>query len=138
MSAPPEEPRHASPARTAGGAESTRWLWFAARVGFAALAVWVAVFEPWDADGDGRVSMHEALLFVVRFLAFPLHLLLGLTPAPVLDALGLPPDAHWPSSAAVAVVVSLPLWGLMLIGGLLAEAWLERAAAARRARKGAA
>ena len=94
MSAPPEEPRHGPPARTAGGAESTRWLWFAATVGFAALAVWVAVSEPWDANADGRISVHEWLLFVVRFLAFPLHLLLSLTPAPVLDALGMPPDAH--------------------------------------------
>ncbi len=76
-------------------------------------------------------------LVVVRFLAFPLHLLLSLTPAPVLHSLGLP-DAHWPSSAAVAVAVSLPLWGILLIGGLLAEAWLERASETRRARKGRA
>ncbi len=138
MSAPPEEPKHGPPVRTAGGAESTHRLWFLARVGFAALALGVAVSEPWDANGDGRVSVREALLFVVRFLAFPLHLLLSLMPAPVLDALGLPPDAHWPSSAVFAVAVSLPLWGILLIGGLLAEAWLERAAAARRARKGAA
>jgi hypothetical protein len=137
MSAPPEEPKHGPPVRTAGGAESTHRLWFLARVGFAALALWVAVSEPWDANGDGRVSMHEALLFVVRLLAFPLHLLLSLTPAPVLHFLGLP-DAHWPSSAVFAVAVSLPLWGILLIGGLLAEAWLERAAAARRARRGAA
>ena len=121
------------------GVESTRWLWFVARLGFAALAVWVAMFEPWDVNADGRISPHEALLFAVRFLAFPLHLLLSLTPpAPVLDALGLPPDAHWPSSAVFAVAVSLPLWGILLIGGLLAEAWLERASEARRARKGAA
>ncbi len=135
MSAPPEEPRFGPPARTAGRAESNRWLWFAVRVGFAALAARVAVSEPWDADGDGRVSVHEALLFVVRFLAFPLHVLLSLTPAPVLHALGLP-DAYWPSSAIVAVAASLPLWGLLLIGGLFAEAWLERASEARRARKG--
>jgi hypothetical protein len=137
LSAPPEEPRHGSPAVAAGGAEATRRLWFAARVGFAALAVWVAVTEPWDGDGDGRVSVHEALLFVVRFLAFPLHLLLSITPAPLLHAVGLP-DAHWPPSAIVAVAASLPLWGLVLIGGLLAEAWLERASEARRARKGTA
>ena len=119
------------------GAEATpRWLWFAARVGFAALAASVAFSEPWDANGDGRLSVHEVLLFAVRFLAFPLHLLLSLTPAPVLHALGLP-DAYWPSSAVVAVVVSLPLWGVLLIGGLFAEAWIERAADARRARKGA-
>ena len=135
MSAPPEEPRHGPPAAAAvGGAESAHRLWFAARVGFAALALWVAVTEVWDANGDGRISVHEALLFVVRFLAFPLHLLLSLTPAPALHALGLP-DAYWPSSAAVAVAASLPLWGLVLIGGLLAEAWLERASQARRARR---
>jgi hypothetical protein len=40
------------------------------RVGFAALAAWVAVTEPWDANGDGRLSIHEVLLFAVRFLAF--------------------------------------------------------------------
>ena len=118
------------------GAEATRWLWFAARVGFAALAAWVAVSEPWDANRDGRLSVREVLLFAVRFLAFPLHLLLSLTPAPVLHALGLA-DAYWPSSAVVAVVISLPLWGVLLIGGLFAQAWIERAADARRARKGA-
>ncbi len=137
MSASPEEPRHGPPARTAGGADATRWFWFAARVGFAALALWVAISEPWDANGDGRVSVHEVLLFGVRFLAFPLHVLLSLTPAPVLHFLGLP-DAYWPSSAVFAVVLSLPLWGVLLIGGLLVEAWLERAAEARRARKGIA
>jgi len=117
------------------GAESTRCLWFMARVGFAAAAVWVAVSEPWDASGDGRILVHEALLFPVRFFAFPLHLLLSLTPAPVLHALGLP-DAHWPSSALIAVVVSLPVWGLLLIGGLLAEAWLERLPSTGPARTG--
>jgi hypothetical protein len=110
----------------------THRLWFMFRVGFALLAVWVAVAEPWDANGDGRISPHEVLLFPVRFLAFPLHVLLSLTPSPVLHALGLP-DAYWPSSAVLAVVVSLPLWGLLLIGGLLAEAWLERASTARQA-----
>ena len=79
----------------AGGAESsTLWIWFAVRVCLASVAAWIAVSEPWDANGDGRISLHEVLLFVVRFLAFPLHLLLSLTPAPVLDALGLPPDAY--------------------------------------------
>jgi len=70
----------------------------------------------------------------VRFLAFPLHVLLSLTPSPVLHALGLP-DAFWPSSAVLAIVISLPLWGLLLIGGLVAEAWLERVSAARHARE---
>jgi hypothetical protein len=106
--------------------QSTRWLWFGFRVCFAALAVWVAVTERWDSNGDGRTSVHEVLLFVVRFLAFPLHVLLHLTPASVLHSLGLP-DAYWPSSAILAVVISLPLWGILLIGGLVAEAWLDRA-----------
>jgi cytochrome c oxidase assembly factor CtaG len=116
--------------------ESTRLLWFLSRVGFAALAVWVAVTEPWDVNGNGRLSPHEVLLFVVRFLAFPLHLLLSITPSSVLHALGLP-DAYWPSSAVVAVVLSLPLWGLVLIGGLFAEAWLERLFESRQKRKDA-
>jgi len=47
------------------------------------------------------------------------------------------PDAYWPSSAVLAVVLSLPLWGLLLIGGLVAEAWLERVLDTRRARKDA-
>ena len=114
--------------------ETTRSIWFLLRVGFAALAVWVAVTETWDTNGDGRLSLHEALLFPVRFVAFPVHALLSLAPAAALAALGLP-HAYWPSSALVAVALSLPLWGLLLIGGLLAEAWLERAAAARRTRK---
>ena len=105
--------------------QSTHWLWFSIRVCFAALAVWVAVTEHWDINGDGRTSVHEVLLFVVRFLAFPLHVLLRITPTSVLHSLGLP-DAYWPSSAFLAVVISLPLWGLFLIGGLVVEAWLER------------
>ena len=113
---------------------STRWLWFAFRAGFASLAGWVAVAEPWDANADARISIHEILLFVVRFLAFPVHLLLSLTPAPLLHWIGLP-NAHWPSSAAMAIIISLPLWGMLLIGGLVAEAWLERATSVRRARK---
>lgn len=117
------------------GIESTHWLWFLSRVAITALAVWVAVTEPWDVNGDGHISIHEVLLFPVRFLAFPLHVLLSLTPSPVLRALGLP-DAYWPSSAILAVVISLPLWGIVLIGGLLAEAWLERVAKARQLRKG--
>ena len=118
------------------GAEPAGWLWFTVRIGFALLAMWVAITEPWDANGDGRVSAHEVLLFPVRFLAFPLHLLLSLTPAPMLHALGLP-DAYWPSSALLAVALSLPLWGLLLIGGLFVEAWLERGVGARKARKNA-
>jgi hypothetical protein len=99
--------------------------WFIVRVGFALTAAWVAVTESWDSDGNGSVSFHEMLLFIVRFLAFPLHLLLSLTPGEVLGFFGLP-NAYWPSSAALAIVISLPLWGVLLIGGLVAEAWLER------------
>jgi hypothetical protein len=121
-------------AEVPGTANSAHRLWFMLRVGFALLAVWVAIAEPWDANGDGHISPHEVLLFPVRFLAFPLHILLSLAPSPVLRALGLP-DAYWPSSAVLAVVISLPLWGLLLIGGLVAEAWLERASAARHARE---
>jgi hypothetical protein len=105
------------------------------RVGFAALAVWVAVTETWDVNGSGHISIHEMLLFFVRLLAFPLHILLSLAPASALNALRLP-DAYWPSSAVVAVVLSLPLWGILLIGGLLVEAWLERASHARKTRGG--
>jgi hypothetical protein len=101
------------------------WLWFGFRVGFAALAVWVAVTEHWNINGDGHMTFRELLLLLVRLLAFPLHVLLRLTPTSVLHALGLP-DAYWPSSAILAVVISLPLWGILLIGGLFAEAWLDR------------
>ena len=108
---------------------SSRWLWFMGRIGFVLIALWVAVMEPWDVNGDGLITIREALLFVVRFLAFPLHLLLSITPASLLQALGLP-NAYWPSSALLAIVVSLPLWGVALIGGLVLEAWLERVSSA--------
>jgi hypothetical protein len=99
-------------------------VWFIIRVSFAILAVWVAVTEPWDANGDDFISVHEILLLGVRLLAFPLHLLLSLTPSAALHFVGLP-DAYWPSSAIIAIVISLPLWGLLLVGGLIMEAWLE-------------
>lgn len=101
------------------------------RVSFAIFAVWVAVTEPWDSNGDELISIHELLLLGVRLLAFPLHVLLSLTPSAALHFVGLP-DAYWPSSAIIAVVISLPLWGLLLIGGLIMEAWLERPLGARR------
>jgi hypothetical protein len=113
-----------------------RQLWFASRLALPVLAAWVALAEPWDADGDGAVTVHEALLFPVRLLAFPLHVLLRIAPAWALDALGLPDGARWPSSALAAVALSLPLWGLLLIGGLVAQAGLELAAEARRRKAG--
>ena len=112
----------------------TRGLWFVLRLCLLLVAVWVAATERWDANEDGTISVHEVLLFGVRFLAFPLHVLLRLLPPSALALLGLP-DAYWPSSALLAVIVSLPLWGLVLIGGLLAQAWLEKLSEARQARK---
>lgn len=104
--------------------DSHHVFWFMVRVSFAMLAVWVAVTEPWDVNGDELISVHEILLLGVRLLAFPLHLLLSLTPSAALHFVGLP-DAYWPSSAIIAIVISLPLWGLLLVGGLIMEAWLE-------------
>lgn len=111
--------------------DSHHAVWFVIRVSFAMVAIWVAVTEPWDANGDEVISVHEILLLGVRLLAFPLHLLLSLTPSAALHSVGLP-DAYWPSSAIIAVVISLPLWGLLLIGGLIMEAWLERPLNARQ------
>lgn len=115
-------------------ATSPRKVWFIFRVGFVLLAMWVAVSERWDANGDGQISPHEVLLFAVRFLAFPLHIILSLTPTSVLHWLGLP-DADWPSSAFFAVVISLSLWGVLLIGSVFIEAWLEDCSKVRRAQR---
>lgn len=87
-------------------------------------AVGVVGAEGWDLNGDGALTVHEALLVLVRLLAFPVHVLLHLSPAPVLQFLGVP-EAPWPPSAFVAVALSLPLWGLLVCGGLMVEAWLE-------------
>ncbi len=95
-------------------------------VGLLTGAVCVVVAEGWDLNRDGALTVHEALLVLVRLLAFPVHVLLQLTPAPVLQLLGLP-EAPWPSSAVVAVALSLPLWGLLVCGVLVVEAWLEKA-----------
>ncbi len=86
----------------------------------------VVAAEGWDLNRDGAFTVHEALLVLVRLVAFPVHVLLQLTPAPVLQLLGVP-DAPWPSSAAVAVALGLPLWGLLVCGVLVAEAWLGMA-----------
>src|SRR3712207_4378146 len=91
--------------------------------GLLAGAVGVVAAEGLDLDRDGAFTGHEALLVLVRLLAFPVHVLLQLTPAPVLQLLGVP-EAPWPSSAAVAVALSLPLWGVLVCGVLVVGAWL--------------
>ena len=107
--------------------KAARWLACLLNVGLLAGAVGVVAAEGLDLDRDGAFTLHEALLVLVRLLAFPVHVLLQLTPAPVLGLLGLPPAASWPSSAAVAVALSLPLWGLLVCGVLVLEAWLGMA-----------
>ena len=91
--------------------------------GLLAGAVGVVAAEGLDLDRDGAFSAREAALVLVRLLAFPVHVLLQLAPAPVLQILGVP-DAPWPSSAAVAVGLGLPLWGVLVCGVLVLEAWL--------------
>ncbi len=107
--------------------KAARWLACLLNAGLLAGAVGVVAAEGLDLDRDGAFTVHEALLALVRLLAFPVHVLLQLTPAPVLGLLGLPPAASWPSSAAVAVALSLPLWGLLVCGVLVLEAWLGMA-----------
>src|SRR3712207_8199169 len=89
-----------------GPSEAARWLSCLLNAGLLAGAVCVVVAEGWDLDGNGAFTAREALLIPVRLIAFPVHVLLQLTPAPVLGLLGLP-DAPWPSSAAAAVGLSL-------------------------------
>ncbi|WP_144404491.1 hypothetical protein [Belnapia sp. F-4-1] len=74
------------------------------------------------------MSLQELALIFVRLLAFPVHVLMQLMPASLLGLFGLPPDAPWPSSALLAVGLSLPLWGIFVIGGLMVEAWMELSA----------
>jgi len=114
--------------------EAAQWLACALNAGLLAGAVAVVAAEGLDLNRDGAFTAHEALLVLVRLLAFPVHVLLQLTPAPALEFLGLPPAAPWPSTAAVAVAFSLPLWGVLVCGVLVLEAWLGMAweAAARR------
>ena len=107
--------------------KAAQWLACLLNAGLLAGAVGVVVAEGWDLNRDGAFTVHEALLVLVRFLASPVHVLLQLTPAPVLGILGLPPDAPWPSSAAVAVALGLPLWGLLVCDVLMLEAWLGMA-----------
>jgi hypothetical protein len=95
-------------------------------------ALYTVVREGWDLNADGMLSLQELALIFVRLMAFPVHVLMKVMPAPVLGLFGLPPDAHWPSSALVAVLLSLPLWGIFVIGGLMVEAWLELSAEGSR------
>ena len=106
--------------------KAAHWLACMLNVGLLTGAVCVVVAEGWDLNGDGALTIREALLVLVRLLAFPVHVLLQLTPAPVLQFLGAP-EALWPSSAAVAVALSLPLWGILVCGVLVVEALLETA-----------
>lgn len=106
--------------------KAAQWLACMLNAGLAAGAVCVVAAEGWDLNRDGAFTVHEALLVLVRLLAFPVYVLLQVTPAPVLHLLGVP-DAPWPSSAAVAVALSLPLWGLLVFGVLVVEAWLGMA-----------
>ena len=115
-------------------AEAARWLACILNVGLLTGAVCVVVAEGWDLNGDDVLTIHEALLVLVRLLAFPVHVVLQLTPAPVLQLLGVP-EAPWPSSAVVAVVLSLPLWGILVCSVLVVEAWLEMAWEAANARR---
>ena len=114
--------------------KAAQWLACTLNAGLLAAAVCVVAAEGWDLNRDGAFTAHEALLVLVRLLAFPVHVLLQLTPAPVLELLGVP-EAPWPSSAAVAVALSLPLWGILACGVLVVEAWLEMAWEAVDARR---
>ena len=103
--------------------EVARWLACMLNAGLLAGAVGVVAAEGLDLDRDGAFTAREAALVSVRLLAFPVHVLLRLAPAPALQLLGVP-DAPWPSSAAVAVALGLPLWGVLVCGVLVLEAWL--------------
>ncbi len=126
-------------ARVRDPTEAAQWLACMLNAGLLAGAVGVVAAEGLDLDRDGAFTAHEALLVLVRLLAFPVHILLQLAPAPVLELVGVPPDAPWPSSAAVAVALGVPLWGVLVCGVLVLEAWLGMAweAAAGRREHGA-
>ena len=102
---------------------AAQWLACTLNAGLLAGAVGVVAAEGLDLDRDGAFTAREAALVLVRLLAFPVHVLLQLAPAPALQLLGVP-DAPWPSSAAVAVALGLPLWGVLVCGVLVLEAWL--------------
>ena len=74
--------------------KAAQWLACTLNAGLLVGAVCVVAAEGWDLNRDGAFTAHEALLVLVRLLAFPVHVLLQLTPAPVLQLLGLP-EAPW-------------------------------------------
>ena len=108
-----------------------RWRYATLNCGVIACAIYATVQEGWDFNGDGVLTAQDIVFVLVRLLAFPVHALLELTPAPILELLGLP-DAPWPATAFVAVAVGLPLWGMFVIGSLVFEAWLELTAGSGR------
>jgi hypothetical protein len=114
----------------AGPRPRTEFHWRCALLNICAIlgALYTVVREGWDLNTDGLLSLQELALVFVRLLAFPVHVIMQIMPAAVLGLFGLPPDAPWPSSALVAVLLSLPLWGIFVIGGLVLEAWLELSA----------
>ena len=114
--------------------KAAQWLACLLNAGLLAGAVGAVAAEGLDLNRDGAFTVHEALLVLVRLLAFPVHVLLQLTPTRVLAFLGVA-EAPWPSSAAVAVVLSLPLWGVLVLGVLVAEALLGMAWEAARGHK---
>ncbi len=68
--------------------KAAQWLACMLNAGLLAGAVGVVAAEGLDLNRDGAFTVHEALLVLVRLLAFPVHVLLQLTPAPVLQLLG--------------------------------------------------
>ena len=101
-----------------------RWRYVAFNCGALACAIYTTVQEGWDANADGLMTLQEFCLVFVRLLAFPVHVVLQLTPSSILALLGCP-IAPWPGTALVAVALGIPLWGMVLIGGLIVEAWIE-------------
>ena len=109
--------------------KAAQWLTCVLNAGLLAGAVGVVAAEGLDLDRDGASTAREAALVLVRLLAFPVHVPPQIAPAPALWLLGVP-AAPWPPSAAVALAPGLPLWGALVCGVLVLEAWLGMAWAA--------
>ena len=71
-------------AKAGDPAKTAQWLACMLNAGLLAGAVCVVAAEGLDLNRDGAFTVHEAVLVLVRLLAFPVHVLLQLTPAPVL------------------------------------------------------